>query len=346
MAGPEQKSPLGAGGDSLSQSDIDRLMAEAVATATKAPPIFRHDGERFSEEEMPGVEAHDFFNPVLIDEPILRALRQRHNEFAAFVSARLSIFLRMDFTLKLQRVATLVYHRFAASVPNPGHVVLFKMEPLAGVGVVDVTPRLGLTIVDRLLGGKGHSVKVPDNLTEIEMNLLDDMLLVMLEEWCRLWGGDKRLNTAIVGRENGGRYLQTSASETVMLVIAFTGSIGDCNERLQIAIPYATIEGTIRAIASSRLASATEPARKERTSAWRSAYNAIPIPLSVEWDAAESSLRDVIALAPGSVMRLPREIIRDTRVRLAGATKFVGEIGVEAGRLAVRIDQKVTSEDV
>lgn len=343
MAGPDKAS---GGGDSLSQTDIDRLMAEAVSSATKAPPVFRHNGERFPEEEMPRVDAHDFFNPVLIDEPVLRALRQRHNEFAAFVSARLSIFLRMDFTLKLQRIATLVYHRFASSVPNPGHVVLFKMEPLAGVGVVDITPRLGLTIVDRLLGGKGHSVKVPDALTEIEMNLLDDMLLVMLEEWCNLWGGDRRLTTGIVGRENGGRYLQTSASETVMFVVAFTGSIGDCNERIQIAIPYPTIEGTVRAIAASRLASATETAALERPPAWRPSFNAIPISLSAEWDACQFTLRDVLALKPGTVMRLPREIIRETRVRLGEATKFIGEIGVEAGRLAVRIDKKITSEDV
>ena len=36
---------------------------------------------------------------------------------------------------------------------------MFKVEPLVGVGILDINPRLALTIADRLLGGRGHSVK-------------------------------------------------------------------------------------------------------------------------------------------------------------------------------------------
>lgn len=345
MPPPDQNKP-GGSPDFLNQSDIDRLIAEAAAVAEKKPPVFRSTGERFAETDAPRVEAHDFSNPVVIDDLVMRALRQRHHEFTSFVSARLSIFLRMDFSLKLQRLATTVYHRFTASVPNPGHVVLFKMEPLAGVGVLDVNPRLGLTVVDRMLGGKGHSVKVPDNLTEIEINLLDDILLVIIEEWCRLWSHERKLTASVVGRESGGRYLQTSASDTVMLVAIFEGSIGDCTERMQLAIPLPTVEGVVRGMAAASLQAASENKNATRQTAWRPAYNGIRIPLSVEWDAGEISLRELIALAAGSIVRLPREIIQQTRVRLADRTKFVGEIGVEDGRLAVRIDQKLYPEDV
>lgn len=339
--------PAPGGGEDLSQAEIDRMMAAtATAAVPVGPPVFRSNGERYPDAETPPVDAYDFTNPMIIDELALRTLRQRHTEFAALVSARLSIFLRMDFALKLQRISSQVFNRFTASVPNPSHVVLFKLEPLAGVGVLDVNMQLGLSIVDRMLGGKGNSGAGIDGLTEIEMNLLDDIVLVVLEEWSRLWGTDRRLSTAIIGRENGGRYLQTSASDTVMLVAVFEGVIGEVTERLQIAIPFPSIEPIVRGFSVARLPAPAEPKRAERRSAWRPAYNAIPIRLSVEWDACELPLREVLRLAPGSVLRLPREIIRDTRLRLADFTKFVGEIGVDDGRLVVRIDQRISAEEV
>jgi flagellar motor switch protein FliM len=232
--------PAAAGGESLSQADIDRMMA--AATAAGVAPMFRANGERFDPAKAPTAEPHDFANPSTIDEVVLRLLKQRHEEFAAFVSSRLSIFLRLDFTLKLQRVTSLAYRRFTAQVPNPGHVLLFKLDPLAGVGVLDINLRLGLAIVERLLGGKGQAAQAPQGLSEIEQNLLDDVLLVLLEEWCRLWGADRKLTASVVGHENGGRYLQTSASDTPMLVLVFEATFGECTERIQLALPFASVE--------------------------------------------------------------------------------------------------------
>ena len=344
MAGPDQNKP--GGGDVLSQSDIDRLMAEAASAVEKAPPVFRHTGDVYPEEAPPRVESHDFSNPLAIDEPVLRVLRQKHDEFVSFVSARLSIFLRMDFSLKVQRIAAAVYRRFSATVANPSHVVLFKMDPIAGVGVLDTSLRLGHTIVARMLGGKGHSVKIPEHMTEIEMNLLDDTLLVILEEWCRMWGAEHKMSPGIVGRESGGRYLQSSASDTVMLVVVLEGSLGDCTERVQIAIPLPSVEGFLRSIAAARQPESADGARAKRHGAWRPTYNAIPIRVAAEWDAREIALREVINLKAGHVLRLPREILRDTCMRVGDTTKFIGEVGVEDGRLAIRIDQILHPEDV
>ena len=161
-----------------------------------------------------------------------------------------------------------------------------------------------------------------------------------------MWGIDQRLTVSLVGHESGGRYLQTSARDTVMFVAAFECALGDCTDTVQIAIPLPSIEGIVRGLGAARLAAGTEKKGSERRSAWRSAYNSIPIRLSVEWDACDLSLRQVLDLSPGTIVRLPRDIVRDTRVRLTGATKYVGEVGVEDGRLAIRIDQKLSPEDV
>lgn len=342
-ATPPPAEPAATAAD-LTQADIDRMMAETAGDEARAL-IYRCTGEVFAEDDQPEVEPRDFSNPISIDEATARTLRKQHHDFAAFVSARLSMFLRMDFDLKLRRISTVGFKKFTQSVPNPSHVALFKMEPLAGVGVLDVDTQLGLAIVGRMLGGSGQAGEAPESLSEIEMNLLDDVLMVVLEEWCRVWGVDRRSGVSLVGRESGGRYLQSSASDTTMLVFAFEGVLGSYSERLQIAFPLPSLEAPLRRLAAARLPEAEATAPKHRAE-WRPAFNSIPIPLSVEWDACHISLRDVVGLQPGSVVRMPREILNSTCVRLADVTKFVGEIGIEQERMAVRIDQKLIQEDV
>lgn len=336
----------GGGADSLSQSEIDRLMAESAASTASTAVVFRSTGERFDAADTPSAEPYDFSNPIRINESALRLLRQKHEEFAAFVSSRLSIFLRLDFSLRLQRVGALAYRRFTSQITNPSHVLLFKLDPLVGIGVLDINLRLSFAIVERLLGGKGLPPETAGNLSEIEQNLLDDVLLVMLEEWCRLWGVERRLTSSVVGHENGGRYLQTSASDTAMLVLSFEATLGECVERIQIALPYASVEGIVNALTAANQPVGQQPAPVRRQTAWRPAFSNIPIPLKVEWDACELSLREIVALRTGHVLRLPKGILADTRVRLGNATKFIGEIGVEEGRLALRIDQKLATEEV
>lgn len=346
MAEEEQSNPLG--GESLSQEEIDRMLAESAATTAvkeKQATVFRHTGVRYPDTAVPTIQAHDFANPLVIDDIVLRTLRQRHEEFAALLSARLSIFLRMDFNLVLQRISTVVYRRFTSTVSNPSHVALFKVEPLTGVGVFDISPQLGLSIVDRMLGGKGQIDGTTDGLTEIEMNLLDDVVHVTLEEWCRMWGGDRKLQATVIGRENGGRYLQTSASDTAMLVAVFEGSIGECTERIQIAMPFPSVEDNLRHIVALLPASGAK-GKETRQASWAQSYNGIPLPMAVEWDAREMTVREVLQLSVGSVVKLPRDIIADTKVRLSNVTKFCGEIGLESGRLAIRIDQRISEEEV
>ncbi|MET0263071.1 MAG: flagellar motor switch protein FliM, partial [Rariglobus sp.] len=145
------------------------------------PRGYRADGRRQDGVTPLRLEAHDFRNPVVLAEAELRRLRASHDEFVRYLSARLALFLRMECTLKPGKLATVTYSKFTEALPVPSHLCLFKAEPLNGVGIVDISPRLALTLVDRMLGGRGHSVKVERHLTEIEVALLEDILRIVLE---------------------------------------------------------------------------------------------------------------------------------------------------------------------
>lgn len=326
----------------LDQSEIDRLLSETVKTPQFA--VYRHDGSRFTTLEGLKIDAYDFRNPVFLTEVELRRLRMLHEDFIRYLSARLSLFLRMEFSLKMARLTTLTYEKFTEALPSPTHICLFKAEPLLGVGLIDINPRLALTIADRMLGGRGHSIKAERYLTEIEMSLIEDVVLILLEEWCNQWKNEQELRPLVIGHENSGRFLQTSPKNAIVLVLALEASLGDCSEQIQIGVPYYTIEPVVKKM-QARRQKETEISQIEKKAAWLASYDAITVPVRAEWSAFELSMREIAQLRVGDVVELPPEIIEGTRISLAGTPKFMGRAGQEDGKVAVELTSRVENID-
>lgn len=333
-------SPQSAESSILDQSEIDRLLAQASEPAK--PRIYRADGRRSADD--PKVEAYDFRNPIFLTEADLRRLRLLHEDFIRYLAARLALFLRMECSLKMSKLTTLTYAKFTDGLPNPTHLCLFKAEPLSGVGILDINPRLALTLVDRLLGGRGHSVKVDRYLTEIEIALLEDVIRIVLEEWCGQWRHDVELHPEIIGHENNGRFLQTSPKDAIMLALTVEVDFGDCSEPIQIGVPYYTIEPMVKAIQARRNRDAS-PASPRVPARWKDVYEHISLPARAEWDAFDLSLREITRLRVGDVLELPADIVDRTRVCLAGSPKFNGTVGLDGDRVVVKITEKLPSEE-
>lgn len=327
-----------AGGDSdlLDQSTIDALMAEA--RADEGEIVFKPTGERYQDHEKVIVETYDFRNPVFLTELELRQVRIRHEQFIHYLGARLSMFLRMDFGLKMSKLYTAQYSKFIQSLPNPAYISLYKVDQFPGVGVTCMNPRLAMTITDRMLGGKGHSVRGERYLTEIECSLMDDVVLIVLEEWCRQWEDTVDINATPIGTESNGRFLQTAPHDAIILVLCMEGLLGDCSEEIQIGIPYYTIEPVIKQMQqNNRRFNKLSPT--ERNMQWRPAYAQIDVPAMAEWEAFDASVRDLLALREGDILQLPKDIIKQTRVRIVDEIKFVGEVGLDDDHVAVKITE-------
>lgn len=326
----------------LDQSEIDRLLS--MASEPEKPRVYRADGRRHDHDAGLKVEAYDFRNPVFLTEVDLRRLRLLHEDFIRYLAARLALFLRMECTLKMAKLTTLTYAKFTEGLPNPTHLCLFKSEPLNGVGILDINPRLALTLVDRVLGGRGHSVKVDRYLTEIEIALLEDILRIVLEEWCAQWHHESELHPEIIGHENNGRFLQTSPKDAIVLALTIEFDFGDCAEPLQIGVPYYMIEPMVKSIQARRNRDST-PARPDAPAEWKDVYEHISLPVGAEWDAFELSLRELTRMRVGDVLELPATIVDQTVISLAGTPKFNGTVGLDGDRVVVKLSEKIKNEE-
>ena len=138
-AAPPQVLPAGPTTQNLSQSEVESLLAMVDGRESGASPVL------VTRREFPQLSS---FSP---DQ--LRKLRLRCDSFITSLNARLSSHLRLECTHQLTKLESVRYQQFVHALPNPTHLTLFTLEPLAGVCLLDIPPRLALSIVDRELGG-------------------------------------------------------------------------------------------------------------------------------------------------------------------------------------------------
>lgn len=320
----------------LSQDAIDALMQEA--SAPEQVVAFRWNGERFGEAEEPIVEEFDFRNPAFLTETEMRRVRIRQERCTFYLAARLSMLLRMDIQMKMSKLSTEPYAQFTQALPDPAFISTFKLDGLTGVGILEISPRLAMTIVDRLLGGPGHSVTSERYLSDLEVALMDDVLQTVLEEWVRQWSDIQELSPSIIGHENSGRFLQTAASDAIMLVLSIDTIMGDCNEPITIGLPYYTMEPLIREMQAASKKNIGQVEYVDKPS-WRKSYDQIQVGVNAEWDAFRLPVRDLLRLKRGDVLLLPEDVAEQTHVRIGGKNRFRGKIGVDNETVQVEIQE-------
>ncbi len=313
------------------------------STATAGDDVFVLTAKGVRERRKSGeIRGHDFRQSGFLAASELRRIRQRHEQFVRALAARLAIFLRLEFTLQLAKVQIVSYEKFTTSLPSPTHITLFKTDPLKGIGLLVLTPRLGLTLVDRLLGGPGQPVEEKRDLTEMETALIDQIASLILTEWCNHWPEMRDLRPALLGHENNSHFLQTSMPDTAMLILTMHGGIGDQAEQFQMVFPYATVEPLLRMLIPSLPEVEASPARSARIR-WNPEFDDVRVPVIAEWQGLKMSAGAITRLKPGDVLALDPACAAQVQLRLSHVPKFHGRPGTSDGKWAVQITSALNS---
>jgi len=323
----------------------DAERTAASASGGGAGNAVRQAGGQADAREKENVETYDFRNPLLLSHGELRKLRAHQEEFVQSAAARLSIHLGLDFSLKLTGVKTLAYQKLAEGWGHPAHLTLFKMEPLRGVSILEISSQLGLCMVDRLMGGPGHVPPTGQEMSQIEKVLLEQSVQLLLDEWCDRWSSVKELTPVILGYESNDGFIQTTPPETILLVVSMEAGFGGCRGRIQMGFPYAAVEALIRRICkgAQTMANPTPPAQPPPAAAWKwnTCFDDVCVPVTAEWEGLEMTARQILALKVGDVLPLDLRRTQQINVRVADMLKFQGRPGTLAGQWAVELTQAI-----
>ena len=307
----------------------------ASPAAGAVSPVFLMDGTRATIDARK-IAPYDFHNPGVLGQADLRHIEALCQRYVRQLASRLSAFLRMECALKIGTLTSSPFSKFCESMAASSCVTLFGIEELRGVGILDVSLPLALSMADRLLGGKGRAPTAERPLTEIEMALLEDAMQLILAGWSDLWAsGEMELHPRIIGHETSGRCLQTAPAAEVFVLLVVEMSVGETTNQFQVGVPFSMIELTVRKMEKDRIHTGDD--KRAKPVQWRTPYAGIAVPVRAEWKVREMPLAETLRISKGDIIELPGALINKARLRLAEIETFVGTVGIQNGHVAVQI---------
>jgi flagellar motor switch protein FliM len=325
-------------------SSTPALIEADPSTLGDGPNPFIGEAAPAAPDAPPPAQPYDFRNPLLLSPTELRKMRIHQEDFIQSAASRLSIHLRSEFVLTLSGIQTIAYQKYAESWGRPSHLTLFKMEPMRGVSILEITSQLGFCMVDRLMGGPGQAPAAEQEISEIEKVLLEQTAQMIMEEWCGHWVGIKELKPGVLGYESNGRFIQNVTPETVMLVIGMEAAFGDCAGKFQLGVPYLAMEPLIQKYCQGNEAApapAKTPPPAPASFKWNACFDDVAVPVTAEWDGMELTAREILALKVGDVIPMGAQRMQQVNVRVADTLKFQGRPGTLDGQWAVELTQVI-----
>lgn len=345
--------------DILGQNDIDSLLQQFAGddndgdgdggggfggdSEEHSPRIIGFDGRRLTKRERPTVEPYDFSNPAFLGETEMRRLRLLHEEFIRYLEARFTLFLRCDFSLNMTQLSTKSYDQAVQDVENPSHISLFRAAPMPGLGFIEISPNLALTIASSIIGGKGHALRLDRYLTAIEVDLIEEFLIVLLDEWCAQWKLKETMEPQVVGHEIVANVIQICEHDTVMFSLSMEANIRGATGRISICVPLFMIESAIRNM-NTRPDNDGRPEMKSGPH-WRDGYERIPVRGQAEMDLGQIPVREAMQWEVGTIIPLQDGAMEQVTLKLANLPFFYCEAGIDNDHRAVKIIQKIKKKD-
>ncbi len=299
--------------------------------------VFRADGRK-SVCRSSAVQPFSCGHSAFLTSAQLRQLRLGYEEWLRSLAGHLSGYLRLDCTLRLEKLQTVSAQKFIDLLESPTHLTLFKVEPWRGLSVLDFSPRLGLAAVDRLMGGDGEPCRENRELSEMEVALLDQVLQVILVEWCRHWRKAGELWPVVLGHETSGRYLQFDTRDQVLLACTIDTVFGRTRDRFQLALPLPALETLIHQLQSQWPSDtpADEPSAAPAAQ-WNRVFDDVTLPVKAWLGGLQLTARDVAGLREGSLLQFGADSLTQVVVSLEQQPKFFGRLGTQGKSWAVEL---------
>lgn len=230
--------------------------------------------------------------------------------------------------------------QFSKEIGHDRHMVLFKLHPLEAIGALDIAKPLGLTIADRMLGGKGFAVNPDRTIREVETALIDQVAQIFLREWAKFWNFEEPLRATLLGNESDPTHIPAASMEETFYHIAIDAEMGDCVAQVQMLLPVRGLEPLLRHLAQ-QTHSGTEDEEEESYEVehvkWKPMYDKVKVPLVAQWTDLTILTRELLHLKEGDIIPIDPKRLNQVEVQLAGMTKYTGSLGSLDKKTAVQI---------
>jgi len=326
--------------DVLDQSSIDALLAAVdsgeVDDQAAQGTIF---GRVRRDPEVTEIKSYDFKRPERVSKDQMRSLQTLHEAFARNFGAALSGFLRTIVEVKVAACEQMTYSEFTSGLSNPTSFNLVVADGLEGQICLEISPLIIYPIIDRLLGGNGQDLFIPQRpMTAIEIRLIGNVTRRGLTALSEAWASIKSLEFKISASESNPQLVQIVPPNEVVVVIAFELKLGNRAGTMNLCIPYNVIEPLMEQLSSQNWFTPSKHVKsKETEKQLTRALERAPLELTGILAETTITMRDLVFMSVGDVIVTETSASTPVAVCIEGERKFSAHIGQFKGNRALRI---------
>ncbi len=323
----------------LSQDEIDQLLT-AISSGEMAPE------EASAPADQRKIKIYDFKRPDKFSKDQIRTVSIMHETFARQTTTALSSQLRSLAHVHVASVDQLTYEEFIRSIPNPTTIAVINMDPLKGSAVLEIDPAVTFSIIDRLFGGQGEGAKYTRELSDIEQSVIEGIIVKILGNLREAWSSVIDLRPRMGNIETNPQFAQIVPPSEMVVLVTLETKVGDVEGMMNFCIPYLTIEPIIPKLSAQYVySSMRRGTTNENLNLLRDRLAGIEITLVAEVGSIDITVRDVLTLRQGDIVRLQNVRVNDPLVlKIGDRKKFLCRPGVVGNKIAVQVLRKL--EDV
>jgi flagellar motor switch protein FliM len=323
----------------LSQDEIDQLLSTINSGGVSAEEV----SPTIESRKNQNIKIYDFKRPDKFSKEQIRTVSIMHETFSRLASTSLSAQLRSLVNVHVASVDQLTYEEFIRSIPSPTALAVISMDPLKGQAILEIDPAITFSIIDLLFGGTGEGSKVNRELTEIEQAVLESIVVRILGNMKEAWSQVIELRARLGQIETNPQFAQIVPPTEMVVLVTLETKVKDVEGMMNLCIPYLTIEPIIGKLSAQYWYSGIRRGfTTENLMTLRDKLSQINVDIVAEIGSMDVSVKDVVNLKPGDIIRLPNTRKTDPLIlRIGNRPKFECRPGLVGRKVSVQITRKL-----
>ncbi|MBO1003798.1 flagellar motor switch protein FliM [Pseudogracilibacillus auburnensis] len=319
----------------LSQNEIDALLSAITSGEMDAEELKK-------EEQEQKVRVYDFKRALRFSKDQIRSISRIHENYARLLTTFFSAQLRTYVNITVASVDQIPYEEFIRSIPKMTILNVYSVEPLEGRVLMEVNPNIAYSMMDRILGGKGHSDKQANNLTEIETLIMSQLFEKSVTNLQEAWGTIVDINPILEEFEVNPQFLQMVSPNETVVVVSLNTQIGDVSGMINICIPHIVLEPIIPKLSVHYWMETGTKERDPETYEQISRHiKQVQVEAKVILGQSKISVNELLNLKRNDIISLNQSIDEALQFVINNEPKMLVQAGQMKNRIAVQVLEEI-----
>jgi flagellar motor switch protein FliM len=268
-----------------------------------------------------------------------RALTAMHETLARNLTDALCGYVGTDLTVKLLELDQFPVKEHIANIPRFSYIASFPVSPISDSVVLECDIDLVFPIIDLLLGGSGVSRREARELSEIEQEIMQDLALLIARQTASAWG-TPGLTVSATSRVEPDALQEAFPANEKVTAVKFEMEMESATGIFELVFPTSLVAVLIKQ------SKAGQPQKKGAlrffpTTSLRERILDCDVVVAADLPSMKVSVRDLVALQPGYVLKLRAPVKTPGMLTVAGREIFEAVPVRNGAQKAAQIGRRV-----